>query len=666
MEIPILKVLGIMLGLAVIVLIGFRRFKLPTIIGFLITGVIVGPFALKLVSASHEIEMMAEIGIILLLFIIGLEFSLKTLAAIKKAVILGGLIQVGLTILVPALAFYAFQYSAAEAVFIGFLMALSSTAIVLKILSQRSEISSPHGKIALAILIFQDIIVVPMMLFTPLIAGEADNIWTSLIYLLAKAAGVIAVVIISARYLVPRLLYIVAKTRNQELFILTIIAICIATAIMTSYVGLSLALGAFMAGLIISESEYSHQAIANVLPFREIFTSIFFISIGMLLDLSFVLDHLLIILGLTIAVVVVKFIIASLAGFALKYPPRTALHAGLILFQVGEFSFILSKVGLDYNILSNENYQFFLAISIISMAITPFVIPSADRIVGAILNLNISKPIHKLSERYSEKVNDEDNQQLEDHLIIIGYGINGKNVARAARYADIPYVIIELNADTVKKEKAKGEPIMFGDASGVHILEHAGLSRARTVVVAISDPDSTKQIIANTRSISQTAYLIIRTRFVNEIEENMRLGADEVIPEEFETSIQIFSRVLRRFYIPLDEIQSLVQEIREDNYEFLRPEVGDLKIIQPSFFSDLNVVAVRINQSENDIVGRSIASIDLRSRYGINLVSLRREREVITDITPDTKILNDDIVYVAGSSDAIRQFSKKVNLNFSN
>lgn len=666
MEIPILNVLGIMLGLAVIVLLLFRRFKLPTIIGFLITGVIVGPSVLKLVSASHEIEMMAEIGIILLLFIIGLEFSLKTLAAIKKAVILGGFIQVGLTVLIPALAFYAFDYSAAESVFIGFLLALSSTAIVLKMLSERSEISSPHGKIALAILIFQDVIVVPMMLFTPLIAGESDNIWTSLLWLLIKASGVIVVVIVSARYLVPKLLYAVAKTKNQELFILTIIAICIATAIMTSYVGLSLALGAFMAGLIISESEYSHQAIANVLPFREIFTSIFFISIGMLLDLTFVINHILIIIGLTIGVIILKFLIASAAGFVLRYPPQTALHAGLILFQVGEFSFILSKVGLEYNILSNENYQYFLAISILSMALTPFVIPKAGRLVAALLNSPISKPIHKLSNRYIDIVNTVSEINLEDHLIIIGYGINGKNVARAAKYANIPYAIIELNADTVKEERAKGEPIMFGDASGVHILEQAHLSTARTVVVAISDPEATKKIIANIRSVTQTAYLIIRTRFINEIEDNIRLGADEVIPEEFETSIQIFSRVLRRFYIPLDEIQTLIHEIRNDNYEFLRPDVKDLKSIQPSFFSDLNVVAIRVNHSDNDIVGRSIASIDLRNKYGVNLISLRRENVVISDISPDTKIQNSDIVYVAGTANAIRAFSKKVNLNFSN
>ena len=664
MEIPILNVLGIMLGLAVLVLVVFRKFKLPTIIGFLITGIIVGPSVLSLVKADHDIEVMAEIGIILLLFIIGLEFSLKTLATIKRAVILGGLFQVGLTILLPIVVFTLFDFPLSESIFLGFLLALSSTAIVLKMLSERGEINTPHGKIALAILIFQDIIVVPMMLFTPLIAGASDNIWLSLGVLLIKAAAVIAVVIVSARYLVPKLLYIVAKTKSQELFILTIIAICIATAIMTSYVGLSLALGAFMAGLIISESEYSHQAIANVLPFREVFTSIFFISIGMLLDLAFLIDHLGWILLLSIAVMLVKWIIASGAGFILRYPGRTSLHAGLLLFQVGEFSFILSKTGLEYEILPYDHYQYFLAISIISMSVTPFLIPKADEIVCKILRLPIAKPIHKISDRISNNINEDTEIELEDHLIIIGYGINGKNVSRAAKVANIPYTIIELNAETVKAEKQKGESILYGDASHIHILELVHVNKARCVVVAISDVDSTKKIITNIRSISKTVYVIIRTRFVKEIESNILLGADEVIPEEFETSIQIFSRVLRRFYVPLDDIQLLVNEIREDNYDLFRPEDHELKGIRQTFDSGLNVVGIRVLTSDNAIVGRKLKDLDLRNKCGVNVITIRRDNLVLSEISAETKIHDGDILYIAGGAEQVRNFSKRVNVQF--
>jgi monovalent cation:H+ antiporter-2, CPA2 family len=665
MEIPILNVLGIMLGLSVVVLVVFRRFKLPTIIGFIITGVLVGPSAFSLVKADHDIEIMAELGIILLLFIIGLEFSLKTLSNIKKAVLLGGTLQVGLTILIPGLAFFLLGFPISQAVFIGFLLALSSTAIVLKMLSDRGEINAPHGKIALAILIFQDIIVVPMMLFTPLIAGAADNIWTSLTILLLKAVGVIFVVIVSAKYLVPRLLYIVAKTRNQELFLLTVITICIATAIMTSYVGLSLALGAFLAGLIISESEYSHQAISHVLPFREIFTSIFFISIGMLLDVNFLLSHIIPVLGFTVLILLIKFIIASWAGLTLNYTPRIALTAGIMIFQVGEFSFILSRVGIEYGLMSDIVNQYFLSISIISMALTPFIIPKADLIISKILHLPISKPIHAFSKRMTVAESDEIEEELEDHMIIVGYGINGRNVARAARYANIPYIILELNADTVKKEKEKGENILYGDAINQHILEHAHVQKARLIVVAISDADATRKIISSVRSLTQSVYLIIRTRFISDIEEYILLGADEVIPEEFETSIQIFSRVLRRFYVPFDEIQSLIQEIREDNYDFLRPEDHELKGIRPSFYSGLNVLALRVNRSDNQIVGKSFGDANIRNKYGVNIIAVQRGDKVLYDVDAETIITNDDVLYVAGTAESVRSFARKINIDLS-
>lgn len=664
MEIPILNTIGILLGLAVVVLLVFRRFKLPTIIGFLITGIIVGPSGLGMVAQSHDIEVMAELGIILLLFIIGMEFSLKSLMSIKKAVLLGGSIQVGLTILIPAIVFFLMGFKLEEAVFIGFLMALSSTAIVLKSLQDRGEISTPHGKIALAILIFQDIIVVPMMLLTPLIAGESDNIWLSLGILLLKAIGVIAIVIIGARYLVPRLFYEVAKTKSKELFLLTVVTICILTAMLTSYVGLSLALGAFMAGLVISESEYSHQAVGIVLPFREIFSSIFFISIGMLLDIVFTWNHLIPILGFTVVILFLKAVIATTAGIVLKYPPRTAFHAGILLFQVGEFAFILSIVGLQYNLLSQDIYQYFLAISILSMAATPIIIPRIDSIVIKLLNLNIARPINNLSNRITPD-NIEEGEAKEDHLVIIGYGINGKNVARAARFANVPYIIIEINADTVKEERARGESIIYGDAIHDIILEHAYIHKARVVVVAISDPDATKKIIANIRAVSQTIHIIIRTRFVKDIEENISLGADEVIPEEFETSIQIFSRVLKRYFVTLDDIESLVKEIRNSNYEFLRPD-HELKSIRNSVFSGFNVSAIRIENSNNSIVGKSLSDSNIRARFGVNLIALHRGNEILEDLNPSTNIQNDDIAYVVGPAEKITEFAREVCISLKN
>ncbi|MFW5726340.1 MAG: cation:proton antiporter, partial [bacterium] len=276
-EIPLLTDITIILGASVLVIYLFQKFNLPTILGYLITGILAGPYVLSLVTAVHEVEVLAEIGVILLLFIIGMEFSLKSLAAIKNKVFIGGSVQVGLTILATLGLAYWSGFTPGEAAFLGFLFSLSSTAIVLKLLQERNEVNSPHGKIVLAILIFQDIIVVPMMLVTPIIAGKGGDVSTALIQLLLKAVGVIVVLIISARYIIPFLMHEVAKTKSRELFIIFVVVVCFAVAWATASIGLSLALGAFLAGLIISESEYSHQATSFIIPLREIFTSFFFV-----------------------------------------------------------------------------------------------------------------------------------------------------------------------------------------------------------------------------------------------------------------------------------------------------------------------------------------------------------------------------------------------------
>lgn len=660
MEIPLLKEIVVILGLSVVVILGFQRLKLPTILGFLITGIIAGPHGLSLVDASHEVEILSEIGIILLLFIIGLEFSLKSLAAIKNAVFIGGSVQVLGTIGIATLISNFLGYSIGTSIFLGFLFSLSSTAIVLKVLQEQNAINSPHGKIILAILIFQDIIVVPMMLLTPIMAGQSDNITLTLLTLLLKAVLVVVFVIVSARYIVPKLLYEVAKTKSSELFILTIVVTCFSVAWLSSSLGLSLALGAFMAGLIISESEYSHQATSNILPFREIFTSFFFVSIGMLMDVFFLFDHLLIIIGLALLVVVVKALVAILATVVLRYPPRVAFMVGFAIFQVGEFAFILSKVGIQYGLVTEELNQYFLSISILTMGITPFILANADRLTGLIVKSPLSKGLAKFN--YWENQHSEENnvEQLKDHIIIIGYGINGQNMAKAAKKANIPYVIIELNAQTVKEERAKGEPIIYGDASSEVILGYVRVWSARVAVIAISDPTATKHIVSEIRKICRTVYVIVRTRFVNEIEENLQLGADEVIPEEFETSVEIFSRVLNKYLVPEEEITAFVQQIRKANYDMLRPNDmgGDFRSSQSLNIPNIRITCVNVRQSDNEVVGKTLAESQLRKKYSVNLLAIQRKGDFITDITKETKLLQDDIAYLMGRPDNITLLNK--------
>jgi len=363
MEFQLLKDIVIILGLSVLIILILLKLKIPTIVGFLVTGIIAGPYGLNLIKSSHEVELLSEIGIIFLLFVIGIEFSLKGMLAIKSTVLWGGLMQVGGTICATALITYLFGFSINEAVFLGFLFALSSTAIVLKILQEKGESSSPHGRILIAILIFQDLVVVPMILITPILAGQSDELGKTVFLLFVQVAGVIGAIVVLGRYVVPKVFRMVVKTKSKELFLLTVVVICFATAWLTSSLGLSLALGAFFAGLIISQSDYSHQATANIQPFREIFISFFFVSIGMLLNLQFFAANILMIVLITISVIVLKIIIMAFTVYILNYPPRTTIIAALSIFQVGEFAILLSTSGLQFGLLSETVYQYFLIIA---------------------------------------------------------------------------------------------------------------------------------------------------------------------------------------------------------------------------------------------------------------------------------------------------------------
>lgn len=661
MELPILSDIVIILGLAVIVILLFQKLRLPTILGFLITGMIAGPNGLALIYAVHEVEMMAEIGVILLLFIIGMEFSLKTMASIQRIVLLGGLIQVGGTIGMTFLVAYGMGYAWNEALFLGFLFSLSSTAIVLTLLQERGTINAPHGKIALAILIFQDIIVVPMMLFAPLMTGESEDVLGTLLTLVLKAGLVVALVLFSARYLAPRLLDMIARTQSQELFLLSVIVICFAVAWGTSSIGLSLALGAFMAGLVISESEYSHQATALVLPFREIFTSFFFVSIGMLLDLGFFITNIGWVLLFTLVVMLGKFLIAWLAALALRYPLRTAILTGFSLLQVGEFAFILSETGLEYNLVSDQVYQYFLAMSILSMAATPFLMKYSPGIADWLLQRPMPERLRHFNQLTKHAGEEPDEAELEDHVIIIGYGVTGRNVARAASYARIPYIVLDLDPERVAAARQDGHPATYGDATSNFVLQHVHVYSARTAIIAISDPQACRTIITQIRNICKTVYLIVRTRAISEVNQFYRLGANEVIPEEFEVSVEVFTRLLNRYLVPQDEIEAFASEIRQGAYDMLRPR-PHLSTIQERLLNipDVNITCLKALHSDNEVIGKPLSESKIRAEYGVNLIALMRNNEFVTDIDGDTVIEQEDVLYLIGEPEAIDRFNRKL------
>lgn len=664
MQIPILTEIVIILGISVLMILLFQRFKLPSILGLLATGMVAGPHGMGLIQASHEVEILSEIGVIFLLFVIGVQFSFKHLASIKKTVFIGGSVQVLGTILVTGGIVYAFGLSLKEAVFAGFLVSLSSTAIVLKLLQEKGEINSPHGRIALAVLIFQDVIVVPMMLFTPIIAGKAGNVGETILILLLKVLLVVGVVAVLTKYIVPKVLFKVAQAKSRELFILTIIVICFATAWFTSTIGLSLALGAFFAGLIISESDYSHQATANILPFREIFISFFFVSIGMLLDLSFLFSHFAVVILLTVVTLVGKASIAALGALLLRYPLRTVILTGLSLCQVGEFAFLLSATGIENDVLSPLTYQYFLSVSLITMALTPFILSYASKITDVVHRKTPNPLANKIDSLSSETEHPGgDEREMDGHLVIIGYGINGRNVAKAARKGSIPYMIVEMNPLTVRQEKENGEPIIYGDASDDVILKYVQIHHARVAVIAISDPVSTKNIVSKIREFSKTVHIIVRTRYINEIEESKKLGADEVIPEEFETSIEIFTRVLRHYLVPLNQIEDFTQEIRSGSYEMLRsPLLLPGQSATKLNIQDLEMACVALEREDLSIVGKTIAESQFKASQKLFVLAIQRHDSLITEIDGDTEIKLDDKLYVFGTPENILKFNQKVKI----
>lgn len=655
MELEFLKSLEVILIASALVVFFLHKVKVPPLVGFLLAGVISGPYGVELVSDTHSVEMLAEIGVILLLFTIGIEFSMNKLVRMRKAVLVGGGVQVLLTIGLTAVATYAMTGNSNSSIFFGFLIALSSTAIVLKMLADRGETDSPYGRMMVGILIFQDLCVVPLMLLTPALSGEVID-FLEISLKMGKAVLIIIAVLLSARWLVPGLLHQVVHTRSRELFITTIILLCFGIALITARFGLSLALGAFLAGLIISESEYSHQATSDILPFKESFIGLFFVSVGMLMDVSYIAEN-----GLKVAIAVtlifmLKVFTGIFSSLVAGAPLRTSVHAGLGLAQVGEFSFVLGIAGKSAGLITEDLYQIFISSSVVTMILTAFILKGAHSFSEWITSRRLLRKVVKItysaeSESYPEK--------RHDHVIIIGFGLNGRNLARVLKEAGIPYVVLEMNSETVREMSKKGEPIYFGDGVSSEILHKMGILRSRLLVVAISDPASTRKIVAIARHENPDLYIIVRTRYLAEVDDLRALGADEVIPEEFETSIEIFSRVLLQYHFPNNVILEMSNQIRSGNYDALRSvELPRRHLFDRcEWLPDMEIEGYRV-PAGSFLVERSIADLEVRKRTGVTIIAVRRGAKVHTNPGPEFRLQEDDIILFTGAGEDMKESLK--------
>jgi len=651
MELEFLKSLVIILFISAIIVFVLGRLKISSIVGFLIAGVIVGPHGAHLIEDVRDVELFAEIGVILLMFTIGLEFSLKNLLRLRRSVFGGGLLQTFLTIAVVVfLISFFFQHSLNIAIFEGFLVSLSSTAIVMKILQERSEIYSPHGRMSLGMLIFQDLCVVPFMLLIPVLAGNGGGIQDITVTIL-RAFLVIGIVLFAANWGVPRILHEVVSTRSRELFVITIILLCLGTALITSTFGLSLALGAFLAGIIISESEYAAQAISDILPFKESFTGLFFISIGMLLNISFLRSNLWTITGIVLVIILLKIITSAVSSSISGQTLQNSIQTGFYLSQIGEFSFILAVAGKNHGLITEEIYQIFLSASILTMIVTPFVIMVSSPTAIWLISRSLFNRLERI-----RRVEDKEGfpAKRTGHVIITGFGINGRNLARVLRESDIPYVVLEMNNNTVRKMKKMGEPIYYGDGTSREILHKLGIHSAKVLVVAISDASATRRIVQIARKENPELHIIVRTRYVAEIDHLTDSGANEVIPEEFETSVEIFSRVLHYYHTPKNVISDHIENVRKDCYSVLRgvalpkKELTERQELLKGMETETYLIR---NTSWAD--GLSIRGLNLRVETGATIIAIKRTDNIHHNPPSDFILKAGDILLFIGTKEDI-------------
>jgi CPA2 family monovalent cation:H+ antiporter-2 len=557
-ELGYLRDLIIIFVVAVTVVIVLNRFRIPPIAAYILAGALMGPKSLALINDIHRVEVLAEIGVSLLLFGIGMEFSLKKMRALWLNIFVGGAIQVVTTGCITAAIVYSFGYGLSTAVFIGFFVSLSSTAIVLRGLEDRGELSAEHGRFALGVLLFQDICVIPMMLVIPVLAGGrgSGDVIGSLLYSIL----IIAISILAAYLIVPRLLKLVARTRQRQLFILSVLLICVGVAYAISSSGVSLALGAFIAGLVVGGSEFRHQATADIISFKEVFTSLFFVSVGMLLDPGEIMMSILPILLLLAAIIIGKMIIVFITGLLMRLRIRAVILASVALAQVGEFSFVLFGAAAVYNLVPEPLMGNLLAAATISMLLTPLAIAAGPHLSAGLGKLPMF--YRSVNIRTAEEASREVSS-WESHIIIGGFGFAGRQLAKVLRENNIRYIILEMNINTVR-EACRDEPIFFGDVTSRDVLERVGAERARELVVAVNDPRAAERAIRAAKSVSPDLHVTVRTDYILDIENLRMLGADDVIPGEQEAAVELVRRVSSRCGCSAGNLDDRLRMIREE------------------------------------------------------------------------------------------------------
>lgn len=652
MDVPLLYEIVIIFLLSIFVTLVCNRLKLPATVGFLLTGVLCGPSVLGIVKDHQAIDHVAEIGVAMLLFTIGMELSGEALNRLKRPVFMGGSLQIGLTVIaVAGIAVLLRNNTWQVGVLWGCLVALSSSAIVLRLMQERGATNTPTGRLSLAILVFQDIMVAPMLLCVPLLSGSLELSLEGAVFSILRVMVVLGGVLLFARFGLSRLMEAVVRTRTREILLLSTLGLCLGMAMLTNALGLSLSLGAFLAGLMLARSQYSMSVISGVLPYRDVFMSLFFISVGMMLNVEFFIEHFLAIMVITALFIVVKSLLTLPAVLVQGYPLRTAIVTSLTLAQVGEFAFVLAASGLSAGLFDMNAYQTFLAVSVLTMMLTPGLMAIAPRFADAVAGKRNEHMLAHSTGAQGEESGEE--CKLNDHLIIVGFGISGKHLAHVAKESGVGYTVLEMNPETVSRYRHK-EPISHGDASQPVVLEHLGVTRARVLAIVISDPSAVRAIVIEARRFNPQLHIIARTRFVSEVAPLRRLGADEVIAEEFETSIEVFSRVLTRYLVPRQDIDAFAAHIRKENYRMIRRMSASVDSLDSTVnrLPDMGVQAMRL-KAASPLCGISLAQSQMRRKYGVTAIAILRDGVTQASPEPNDLFQDGDVVYLFGKTDKL-------------
>lgn len=635
------------------------RIKIPLIAGYVAVGIIIGPHGLRWIGEPKDVHALAEMGVALLLFALGVEVSLRQILKSSMKNVLCAVVQIGCTVIAAwtIAKMFGFATTPAAGVLFGWICALSSTVVVTKTLMDRGEIDSIHGRILLPVLIVQDLSLVPVIALLPAFAGADGNVTQIILLALLKAVLLIGGVLLGAYTLVPALLKPIVKSQHRELFLLTILGLCLGVAIMSAYAGLSLALGAFLAGIMISESPYGSQALVDVLPLRDLFAVVFFVSIGMLLNPVFLASHVAEVLGFVALLMVIKILIGTCSAFLSTSNWWSALLFGVGIGQIGEFSFVLAMLGYQAKLLEESLYNLFFAAAVVTLVLSPVLMNLVPKLLGRFVSVKAREEAGVTDDGVEDH-----GLNLSGHVIICGFGRTGRNLGLVLKGVNIPYAVIELNANILEELEADAIPHVFGDSVSHLVLQRAGLHRALVLIVTVPDPLAALTIINMAREMNPNAKIIVRAHRSEDINVLRAAGANAVVQPEFEAGIEISRLTLMSLNIGDPIIQRALNDVRTQRYRLFQPDVAEASLARLIGFAHDEFIGTWFVVSPSAIVGQSLQKLDIRRLTGVTISAIRRGNNLVVHPDPNFTLAAGDELYVVGTPAQVSEFEGRYQI----